>query len=178
MKNDYEIRGETTVIFLRRRDGSRLETLIDTADLGAASSIPGRWGAKWSKKTQSYYVGYNKHGESTFSLHRVIMCFPEGQDIDHLNHDTLDNRRSVNLISGSRSANGLNRRGPNPGNRSGFRGVRWDPSMKRWRTRVELLGKTYHFGSFRDSAEAGRVCALAIEKLLSDVRKGRCAMRN
>lgn len=172
MKNDYEIRGEVTAIFLRRRNGSRLETLIDTVDLGAASFIPGRWGAKWSKKTRSYYVGYNKHKESTFSLHRVIMGFPEGQDIDHLNHDTLDNRRSANLLSGSRSANCLNRRGPNSGCRSGFRGVYWDQSMQKWRTRVEILGKTYRFGSFKDPIEAGRVCELAIQELLDAARTG------
>lgn len=48
MKNEFEIRGDVTVIFLKRRDGTVLETVIDTSDLTRArefhnGKIPKGW---------------------------------------------------------------------------------------------------------------------------------------
>lgn len=55
MKNDFEIRGPITAIFLDRRDGSRLETLISTIDLPKLQAVNVKWVAAWRKNTQSFY---------------------------------------------------------------------------------------------------------------------------
>ncbi|MFM1655544.1 hypothetical protein ACI7RC_26120 [Brevibacillus sp. B_LB10_24] len=49
MKNDYEIREGVTAIFLKRKDGTVIETIIDTSDLPKAQEIEGAWYALYSK---------------------------------------------------------------------------------------------------------------------------------
>lgn len=41
MKNDFEIRGDVTAIFLRRKDGNPMETIISTSDLPKAQEFQG-----------------------------------------------------------------------------------------------------------------------------------------
>jgi len=54
-----------------------------------------KWYAKWNDSTQSYYACRN--GDSvTIRMHREILGLHKGDEKhgDHINHDTLDNRRS------------------------------------------------------------------------------------
>jgi hypothetical protein len=92
MRNAYEIRGQDTVIFLPRRSGPPLETLVETADLPKLLALPCTWVAAWRKNTQSYYVLAVVNG-TTIYLHRFIMEPPKRRVVDHKYHDTLDNRR-------------------------------------------------------------------------------------
>src|SRR5690554_3426872 len=125
MNNLYEVRGDVTVIFL---NGGH-STLIDIKDLERANEFLGRWYAHWNKNSQSRYVeGGMKIGTRKYkraSLHRWLMNNPIGI-VDHANHDTFDNRRSLNLRVVDRSQNGLNRRGaPKSNKTSGIRNVYW-----------------------------------------------------
>ena len=43
MKNRFEIRMNIVAIFLNRRDGSEIETIIDISDLPKAQEIVGTW---------------------------------------------------------------------------------------------------------------------------------------
>lgn len=58
-------------------------------------------------KDKYYYIQLQKRGEKQY-LHRLIMGNPEGYDIDHINHNTLDNRKE-NLRLFTRSENSKNR---------------------------------------------------------------------
>jgi hypothetical protein len=170
MKNNYEIRGEVTAIFLRRRDGTRLETLIDTADLPRAMEAPFAWSAHWDKNTQSFYVEGKtyKRGEKRVyhSLHRWIMQPPQGYEVDHIFHDTLDNRRSMLRVlpkgANQQNCNGARRHN----NSSGIRGVTWSKKLNKWVARFRVNGKTYHIGVFVDLAEAERAITAARAKYL------------
>lgn len=66
-------------------------------------------------------------------LHRLIMGFPKGKDVDHINHDCLDNRRS-NLRVCTRSENLANARA-RP-NKHGYRGIFKHSRRKAWRARI------------------------------------------
>jgi len=115
MKNDYEIRGKETAIFLRRKDGTVLETLIDTADLPKVQKFGGAWFAsKGNKGRSGFYAAMNiRRNDGSYTLvllHRVITGAPKGYDVDHRNHDTLDNRSS-NLRIVTRAENHQNRKG-------------------------------------------------------------------
>lgn len=106
MKNDYEVRGEVTAILIKYKD-EIIETLIDTADIELASSHGGRWMiVKDSnyKKAKLYVYGYVPK-KNMVALHRLLMDFPEGLVVDHINNDSLDNRRSVNLQAITASEN-------------------------------------------------------------------------
>ena len=120
MKNQYEIRGDVTVIKLNRG----LETLISTSKLEKVKSIPGRWTADKDYRTAAYYVktqimtrGINK----TIPLHRFITDAPKGKVVDHENRKPLDNTDG-NLRVVSHATNSQNT-GLSKNNTTGFRGV-------------------------------------------------------
>jgi len=92
----------------------------------------------------------NKDGSKTLhSLHRMLMGDPEGMFIDHINGDTLDNRRS-NLRIASPAQNVRNRHKNNSNNTSGVTGVCWDARDNRWRSRIQVDGKMISLGYFSD----------------------------
>jgi hypothetical protein len=96
LKNAFEIRGETTAIFLRQKDGGWLEALISTEDLPKLRSFPCRWYAKWHIASRCFYAAGNSPLASEgrkLLLHRYLLNAPANLRVDHLNHDGLDNRR-------------------------------------------------------------------------------------
>jgi hypothetical protein len=70
--------------------------IVDEADVPLLG--PWKWRANWDKTTQSFYAvrteGWKR--KYSISMHRTILGLPFGDPRigDHINHDTLDNRRS------------------------------------------------------------------------------------
>ena len=60
-------------------------------------------------------------GDRYSSVHRVVMGNPKGMDIDHINHNSLDNRKE-NLRICTRSQNCANKK-VRRDSRSGYKGV-------------------------------------------------------
>ena len=90
MKNRHEVRGEETAIFLNYK-GQMLETIIDTEDLEKVMQMPNEWYAVYDKNIKGYYVyGWWK---TTIYIHRLIMNTPKNLVVDHINHNTLYNRK-------------------------------------------------------------------------------------
>jgi len=85
-------------------------------------------------------------------MHRVIMNAKAGQYIDHINRDALDNRKS-NLRFCTLSQNQHNR-GMSCNNKSGFKGVSWDKTKKKWRAQIEVNSKVLYLGLFNFKEEA------------------------
>lgn len=164
MVNEFEIRGDVTVIFLSGRNGESLEALIDTDDLSKVQEFPYKWFARWCPHTKSYYVAGNtkrQNGKaSTLIFHRYIMTPGKGVMIDHINHNELDNRKS-NLRMVTNAENQQNRKGPRTGNISGYRGVSWNKKKEKWVAYYRLNGKLTYLGEFLDRHEAGRIAAKA-----------------
>lgn len=155
MTNEYEVRGEVTAIFLRRRDGSVFETLIDTADLPLAQSIAGRWYGmdNGSSGTLYCYVSKSANSGEALYLHRLLTGSPSGKVVDHINHDGLDNRRG-NLRVVDNAANMQNRRGPQRNSRTGVLGVHPDKSTGKFTAEVMRSGKRFRCGYFDTVPEA------------------------
>jgi hypothetical protein len=72
-------------------------------------------------------------------LHREIMNAPSDMEVDHINGDTLDNRKRNLRICTARQ-NRCNR-GPSIGNSSGYPGVSWDQQQRRWIAALSISGK-------------------------------------
>ncbi len=126
MKNSFEIRGEQTAIFLKRKGNVILETIISTNKLEIAKSFPNTWYAAWCPSRKSYYVqGHlprNKSAQKNTSLHRWIMNAKDPNiEVDHYDNDTLNNTNE-NLRLCTRPQNLQNRK-LQSNNSSGFRGV-------------------------------------------------------
>ncbi len=68
-----------------------------------------------------FYARGHVSGKSIY-LHRFILDAPSGRDVDHIDHDTLNNRRA-NLRIVTHQQNGDNRKSANRNSQTGIRGV-------------------------------------------------------
>lgn len=103
-------------------------------------------------------TGKWKHKE-LIHMHRVINKTPKSLFTDHINGNGLDNTKN-NLRSVTNSQNLLNSR-IRADNSSGFRGISWHKSRKKWRVYISDNGKHRHIGLFNtleEAIEARRKC--------------------
>lgn len=150
MKNDYEIRGDKVAIYLRRRDGINLETIIDLEDLEKVKSFTGKWYATTRKNIDGFYVNGIFGDYKTIYLHRYILDAPKGSHVDHINHETLDNTRK-NLRITTPDQNHQNR-STHRNSSSGVRGVNWHRQIGKWKCVVRAKGGK-RFERFFDNKE-------------------------
>lgn len=88
-------------------------------------------------------------------LHREIMGATRGEIIDHINRNTLDNRKE-NLRYATHSLNQQNRK-VNSNNKSGVRCVYWHKQKQKWHIQVMLNRKKQSLGLYKDLDEAKKV---------------------
>ena len=155
MKNRFEIRMNIVAIFLNRRDGSEIETIIDISDLPKAQEIVGTWYPFQNRHTKSFYVQAHECGVNTnklIILHRFLNDCPPELKVDHINHDTLDNTRK-NLRNITLRENNQNLR-LQVDNTSGVRGVHWDKRARKWMARLYINNKRTTIGVFEELNQA------------------------
>lgn len=193
MKNKIEIWGDTIAILVTRRNGVRLKVLIDTDDLERLQKIKMSIYCRYKKSIDNYYVQFNyaSHGPgSKVSLHRFIMNPPRDLVVDHINHNTLDNRK-INLRVVTAAENNRNRKVKNSciaktdGNKKSNKNkssskainnkppeikpglnVTWDKERNKWRAKVKLDNKNIHIGRYDTKDGAVR----AVEKFYKTLR--------
>lgn len=140
-------------------------TLIDN-DLAEWAS-----GSRWSIGGSGYvarYVTVNGFRKSEF-LHRLIADAPQGVEVDHINGDRLDNRRS-NLRLATRSENERAKSRARKDSRSGVRGVIWIAERKKYRAYTTLNGRNMYLGYFKTLSEAAECVAAKKAELLSHLK--------
>jgi len=121
--------------------------LVDAADFEMLS----HW--KWCLSgTGRYPVA--RVGGRVVTMHRLLMLPAEGQEVDHVSIDTLDNRRA-NLRLCTAQENHFNRRRYSNGS-SGHKGVSWYRPYGKWRAYVTKAGHTHHLGYFETKTDAAR----------------------
>lgn len=96
----------------------------------------------------------------------LIGPIPEGHDLDHMCHSKACVNPS-HLRPTTRKQNMENRSGPNANSRSGYRGVHWKASTKKWTVVVGHNGKHYRGGCFTDRHDAGRAAQALRLKLFT-----------
>jgi hypothetical protein len=158
VKNDYEVRGDVTAIFLNSKKYSRKETLIATSDLDRAKEIDGSWYPTWNKNSNSFYVsGYthNKDGKLVHVfLHRWLFNLTNRKAVvDHICHDTLDNTRWALRICSTRE-NLQNLKGASSNSKTGIRGVHYDKEIDKYRGSIIVDGVRRESSYFKTSKEA------------------------
>lgn len=101
------------------------------------------------KKGGNKYVGIGHRG----TLHQKIMGKREGFEIDHINGNGLDNRRS-NLRFCTHSQNIANSK-LRSDNKSGVSGVSWCKRRNLWRATTTICGQVFEKGflSFNEALE-------------------------
>jgi transposase len=165
-KNKYIVDKENNIakIELRRRNKESLWTMIDLDDLDKVLNFKYSWHSAFFQ--DRYYaeasMHINKDGK-ILNEHMLLHDFIYGKEynhekerVDHINHDTLDNRKS-NLRKISAKNNSRNRIGRNSNNQTGYRNVAYIKSHKTRPYHVQLMvnGKNTVLGRFSDVDEAG-----------------------
>lgn len=95
-------------------------------------------------------------------MHRLVMQAPPGMIVDHINGDTLDNRKS-NLRLCTTAQNQQNTRSRTGSSR--YKGVSFNAKKKRWRGAFMANGQNYYVGCFATEEEAAR----AVDKKRKEV---------
>ena len=155
MKNDHEICGDTLVIRIATR-GLVVECLADAVDSELIAGY--RWSAL-KNKSGGFYAYCNT---KKMLMHRVITSAPAGSMVDHINHNTMDNRRA-NLRVVDNAQNMQNLTKATRRSRSGVLNVFWYKNYQKWEAGLRLNGKNIKLGYFDDikAAEAAVKAARA-----------------
>lgn len=85
-------------------------------------------------------------------MHRLILNTIKGIDVDHIDHNTLNNQK-YNLRNCTRSQNLMNRNGRG---KSAFCGVSWNVYHKLWKAYITVNKKQIHLGYFKSETEAAK----------------------
>jgi len=105
-----------------------------------------------------YWVAEGRHEKRKTYMHRLIMNAKKKNDVDHINGDTLDNRR-MNLRECNRSENNMNQHAIRKGT-STYKGVSLCNCKyklrKPWIAAITLNTRSHHIGYFATEEEAAR----------------------
>jgi hypothetical protein len=77
-----------TSILLRGKYGKGKSVLVDPEDYNYLS------GYKWYMIKEGYAKRFDNELKTVIPMHRQIMNTPKGMHTDHINHNTLDNRKT------------------------------------------------------------------------------------
>jgi hypothetical protein len=158
--NDYSIKGDYAEVYLESKRFGRQVCLVDLDTLQRLIKKGDNWTIRKGRRT--FYVNcYTDHHSPYIQLHRFVMNACEGELVDHINGNGLDNRRE-NLRICTNAQNVQNQVHLRIDNKSGIRGVCWDTDRQRWMVRV---GNT-HFGRYKDIEEARQVAIKARKELM------------
>lgn len=86
--------------------------------------------------------------------------------VDHINGDTLDNRR-CNLRYATNQQNQANSK-LKSNNTSGYKGVTWDPVNKKWVAQIMFNRKNIKLGRFKNKLKAHQAYVSAGTRLFGE----------
>ena len=160
-RNEYHICGDITYIDLYNKDCEVIaQAIIDTEDLDKVKDI------KWKLSWNGYAMSTPKTQPSRH-MSRVIY----GEDkltpelyVDHINHNTLDNRK-CNLRAATKSENAMNSiRMGNPGSSNPAIGI-YETTTGLYNARIKYQQVTFNLGTYADIDEA-KFARYIAEKIL------------
>lgn len=125
---------------------------------------------KWVASCEGKYAARRirlseKSEHQQISMHRQIMGNPKGKHIDHINGNTLDNRK-CNLRICTNLENCRNRKKQKNATTSQYKGVSFARHLKtkRWNAQVKVNYKSINLGYFLTELEAAQAYDKAAKK--------------
>lgn len=131
--NEIIVKDDYAIIKIINNDNEVFDVLIDLDEVDKVSKF------KWHIAN-----GYAATGGSTTErhlLHNLIMGSPHGKDIDHINGNTLDNRKQ-NLRQITHSGNGANR-GHQKNNQLKRKNIHYDKTRDRYVVQIKYGNKRF-----------------------------------
>lgn len=128
--------------------------IVDDGDFDRVNAF--EWRA-WKHKLGYFYaIHSNFDGKQSRLMHRFILGITNPKiKVDHINGDTLDNRRQ-NIRLATQSQNGMNRTRKQMNNKTGFRGVYLEKKRNKFRAEISINGKGKYVGIFNTAEEAAK----------------------
>ncbi|HEY1248828.1 MAG TPA: HNH endonuclease [Nitrososphaera sp.] len=123
--------------------------IIDDEDYDLISQY--KWCAHWNG-TRWYAISAT--GGHRVRMHRLLIDVPEGYEVDHINGDSLDNRKQ-NLRVVTRAKN-LQNREANKNSTSKYIGVYLESGTGKFRAALKKNGITYRGGRYKTEEEAAK----------------------
>ena len=145
--------------------GYDLYAIVDTEDYEYLSQWA--WCANASlvvSRERFYDYLTNTPSPCSNTMSRVIMGLNKGdkRQVDHINHNPLDNRKcNLRICTVSQNqANSYSHRN----SMSKYKGVSWHKGGKKWQARIKIKGKQKHLGLFDNERSAALAYNLAAKK--------------
>lgn len=146
--NKYIIKNNYVEMIIESKVYGTIIVKIDNDDLEKCSKLT--W--HYAKNKDSKYIQTRVKGKM-IKLHRYIMNIDNSSLlVDHINRDTLDNRKS-NLRICTYQQNSFNK-SIRIDNTSGITGVSFHKINNKWRAKIKYNNLTIHLGYFEDINEA------------------------
>ncbi len=99
-------------------------------------------------------------------MHRVIIGNIKGGEVDHINHNTLDNRK-CNLRLCTRSQNSQNRN-KQRNCTSQYKGVCWHKRRRKWIVQIKTKKKQIEIGFYESEVEAAKAYESKAKELFGE----------
>lgn len=126
--NRYEFDGNTVKIITIKNQ----VILIDSEDFERCKSV------SWCVDNVGYANGCYKR--KTVRMHRFILNAPKGFEVDHINHNRLDNRKSnLRIVTHQENQHNL---AIGKSNTSGYKGVYYNIAHNKWCCQIKVNGKS------------------------------------
>ena len=135
------------------------EALVDDDDYEML--MEHKWSINFNKNNGKHYAKRNcqtKGARKIIRMHREIMNAPKRKQVDHINGNTLDNRKE-NLRLCTNQQNQWNSK-RNKNNTSGYKGVSYRKKHKVYRATINYNDKQIYLGTYKTKEQA----ALAYNK--------------
>lgn len=143
-ENKYILKDNHAEILINSKYGV-LKALIDINDVDLCKKH--YWTCNYQKTGDSFYIKTSINNK-VIRLHRFITNCPKNLVVDHINHNTLDNRKA-NLKVCTRFENSTNV----STNKSGVCGVIYT-GHNSWNAYIHLKDKKINLGTFKTKQEA------------------------
>ena len=148
----------TTVIILKRRDGSVLECFIDTAHYPVVKSY--QWHAVKTTGSRTFYAAAKSDWWPYEIIYMHKFITNHTNEVDHRDHNGLNNRSS-NLRATTSQQNQANKR-KRRNTTSKYIGVSWHRA--KWLAAIRTNGKSKHLGMFTSEEDAARCYDAAVKE--------------
>jgi hypothetical protein len=143
--NEYIIKNDIAEIILYNKNCEETaRAIINIEDIEKAKQY------KWYQHSNGYVV--YKSDKEIIYLHRLIMSPQSNMVIDHINGNTLDNRK-INLRICTQQQNLINKE-IQSNNTSKVTGVHWNKTYYKWQAYINLNSKKKNLGYYDNKEDA------------------------
>lgn len=136
-------------IYVTNKQNKIFKILIDLDKMELAKKCT--FSLIYDKTIKDYYVS-SRYNNKHYAFHRLIMNCPKYKQVDHINHNPLDNRKQ-NLRICTAKINNQNKV-INNSKSSGHRNIYWKPKLNKWEVGLQCDYKKIYIGVFAKLEDA------------------------